>query len=137
MWCGLKDTFKMSVYSKENEYTIPISFLLATDSGDHPAPCLMGTRAPFLKVKYMKHETDQSSATLNNEWSNTSNPPYIFVAWYKNTPLSHLHLNLEGFLNQKFIQISCFPYTFCIIIDILLSKIIFLRDVLIFWYKAI
>jgi hypothetical protein len=52
-------------------------------SGAHPASYPMGTRGSFPEVKRQRPEADHSpppSAEIN-EWSYTSIPPYVFMAW--------------------------------------------------------
>jgi hypothetical protein len=53
-------------------------------SGAYPASCPMGTRDSFPGVKWQGREADNSpssSAEVQNAWSYTSTPQYVFMAW--------------------------------------------------------
>jgi hypothetical protein len=53
-------------------------------SGAHSASYTMGTRRSFPGVKRLVREADHSppsSAEIKNEWSYTSTPQYVFMAW--------------------------------------------------------
>jgi hypothetical protein len=53
-------------------------------SGAHPASYLMSTRGSFPGSKVAGREVDYSppsSAEVENAWSYTSTPQYVFMAW--------------------------------------------------------
>jgi hypothetical protein len=62
------------------------SYCTQTRSGANSAPYPRGTGDFPLGVKQTGHEADcspPSSAEINNEWSYTSTPPYVFIArWF-------------------------------------------------------
>jgi len=62
-----------------------LSYHVHTGSETHPASCEMVTGGLFPGLKRQGREADHSrkcSAEVQNLWSYTSTPSYIFMAWY-------------------------------------------------------
>jgi hypothetical protein len=91
-------------------------------SGAHPASYTMGTAALSPEVKRPEREVDHSppsSAVVNNAWSYTSTPQYVFMAWCLDKPrdnfifqnycspkLRYIPTKLNLKINQSIISLS-------------------------------
>jgi len=56
------------------------SFSVQTSSGTHTASYPLGTVVPY--PERVTDSSHPSSAEVMNEWSYTSTPQFVFMAWY-------------------------------------------------------
>jgi hypothetical protein len=67
-----------------NDAVFSLHQCVHTSSGAHPAFYPVGTKGSYLGVKWLGCEADHSSLSnveVNNVWSHTSTPQYIFMTW--------------------------------------------------------